>query len=171
MELTRSQELLKEIKRIKKSKKIAYHDIIESIEATGKSVSMTTLRRVFADGSEIKADSFSYENTLMPIANALLDANEGEVPKDVEGLRAVINIQNEEIAMLCDLKEHYEERIAFLISQIEKKDARMDRKDKTIEEKEEAIRQKDELIKKLDEDIRSLLSRCTLCGKMADNQP
>ena len=72
MELTRSQELIKQLKEIKEAHEITYPRIIERMEKNGKYVSLTTLRRVFAEGSEANASNFNYESTLLPIAEALL---------------------------------------------------------------------------------------------------
>lgn len=138
MELTRSQELIKMLKEIKAKKGITYPRLIEMMEANGKMVSLTTLRRVFADGSEMNADAFNYETTLLAIAEVLLNAEDFK-PQDgnpsaeeIDGFKAVIHVQNEEIARLHDLKEHLEERISFLLEQINKKDRRMDEKDEVI---------------------------------------
>lgn len=155
MELTRSQELIRQLKETKTRNEITYPRIMDRIEKNGKFVSLTTLRRVFADGSELNADSFSYENTLMPIAEALLNvedvptASDSPYAKEIDGLKSVIHVQNEEIARLHELKEHLESRISFLLAQIEKKDERMDRKDRIIDDKDAIIREKDELIKQL----------------------
>ena len=110
---------------------------MERLEKNGKFVSLTTLRRVFADGSE-RNDSFNYETTLLPLAEVLLDAEDVPTPQDspyakeIDGLKAVIHVQNEEIARLHELKEHLESRVTFLLEQIEKKDRRMDEKDEII---------------------------------------
>ena len=138
MEFTKSQQLIKELKEIKKANEITYPRIIERMEKNGKTVSLTTLRRVFADGSEDNAGNFSYENTLLPIAEVLLNVEDLPTPqsspyaKEIDGLKAVIHVQNEEIARLHELKEHLESRITFLLEQIEKKDRRMDEKDEMI---------------------------------------
>lgn len=139
MELTKAQELIKKLKDVKRQGEITYPRIIERIERNGRFVSLTTLRRVFADGSEMNAGSFSYENTLLPIAEALLNVE--DVPTnpgapcaaEIDGLKAVIHVQNEEISRLHELKEHLESRITFLLEQIEKKDRRMDEKDAIIQ--------------------------------------
>ena len=138
MELTRSQELVRKLKEVKKKNEITYPRIMERMEKNGRFVSLTTLRRVFADGSERNADSFNYENTLLPIAEVLLNVEdvptEASSPyaKEIDALKAVIHVQNEEIARLHDMKEHLESRITFLLEQIEKKDRRMDEKDEII---------------------------------------
>lgn len=136
MELTRSQALITQLKEIKAANEITYPRIMERMERNGKYVSLTTLRRVFAEGSE--GNSFSYENTLLPIAEALLDIEdlptEDDSPyaKEIEGFKAVIRVQNEEIARLHEIKEQLESRITFLLDQIDKKDRRMDEKDEMI---------------------------------------
>ena len=138
MELTRSQELIKQLKEVKEKNEITYPRIIERMEKNGKYVSLTTLRRVFADGSELNASNFNYETTLLPIAEALLNIEDVPTPdgspyaKEIDGLKAVIHVQNEEIARLHEMKEHLESRITFLLEQIEKKDRRMDEKDEII---------------------------------------
>ena len=138
MEHTKAQELIRQLKEIKTSNEITYPRIMERMEKNGKYVSLTTLRRVFASNSEDNADSFNYENTLLPIAEALLNVEDIPTPanspaaKEIDGLKAVIHVQNEEIARLHEMKEHLEARITFLLEQIEKKDRRMDEKDETI---------------------------------------
>ena len=138
MELSQKQELIKQLKEAKTKNEITYPRIMERMEKNGKYISLTTLRRVFADGSEINASSFSLENTLMPIAEVLLEVEDVPTPEnspyasEINGLKAVIHVQNEEIVKLTDLKEHLESRVAFLLEQIEKKDRRMDEKDEII---------------------------------------
>ena len=138
MELIKSQELIRQLKEIKENNEITYPRIMERMEKNGKFVSLTTLRRVFAAGSEDNAQNFNYENTLLPIAEALLNVEDLPTPsdspfaKEIDGLKAVIHCQNEEIARLHEMKEHLENRITFLLEQIEKKDRRMDEKDETI---------------------------------------
>lgn len=139
VELTRSQELIRQLKEIKERNEITYPRIVDRMEKNGKFVSLTTLRRVFADGSEASANNFNYENTLLPIAEALLNVEDLPTPadsphaKEIDALKSVIHVQNEEIARLHELKEHLEARITFLLEQIEKKDRRMDEKDEMIQ--------------------------------------
>lgn len=137
MEITSTQHLIKQLKDAKREKEITYPRLMEMLEKNGKSVSLTTLRRVFADGSEWN-DSFNYESTLLPLAEVLINNVDIPIPSDspyateIEGLKSVIHVQNEEIARLHELKEHLEARVTFLLEQIEKKDRRMDEKDEMI---------------------------------------
>ena len=138
MELTKKQELIKQLKEAKIEKEVTYPRLMERMEEHGKYVSLTTLRRVFADGSELNANSFNLETTLLPIAEVLLNEEDVPTPVDspcaaeINGLKAVIHVQNEEIVKLTELKEHLEARVTFLLEQIEKKDRRMDEKDELI---------------------------------------
>ena len=138
MEYTKAAELVRQLKEVKKSQEITFPRIMDRLEKAGYYVSLTTLRRVFADGSENNAASFSYENTLMPVAEVLLDAEDVPTPvnspwaKEIDALKSVIHVQNEEIARMHELKEHLEARVTFLLEQIEKKDRRMDEKDEII---------------------------------------
>ena len=135
MEHTPSSELIKQLKWIKARDEITYPRIQDKLEKGGYFVSMTTLRRVFAEGSEDV--NFNYENTLLPIARVLMDFGEEkslEEPSadELNGLKAVIRLQTEEIERLHELNDHLEARVTFLIDQVEKKDRRMDEKDEII---------------------------------------
>lgn len=138
-----AQELIKRIKGIKAEHKISYNRIIEQMEEDHKLnsdlpvVSMTTLRRVFSPGSESRASSYNFEETLLPIAEAIdkIAPQSDDVPayvKEIEGLKAILAVQNEELDRLMEIKDHLEQRVDFLIEQIKLKDKRMDEKDETI---------------------------------------
>ena len=136
MELTATKEIVSRLKEVKRDCELSIPRIQEMIEKNGDFLSLSTLRRVFAEGSEDV--NFSYDRTIAPIARALLfqDAaeTEGNAAEDdrIEGLRAVILLKNGEIEQLQELNTHLESRIAFLLEQIEKKDRRMDEKDELI---------------------------------------
>ena len=129
-----------EIKELKRANpKATYARIIEDVDAADgdESVSLSTLRRICADGSEATAGSFNYEHILIPVRDALkrlqmkdLSAVPGADVVDM--LKSMIHIQDEEIASLHAYKDHLEERIVFLLDQIRLKDRRMDEKDEII---------------------------------------
>lgn len=129
----RPAEIIKEMKAIKTEYKLTYMDIMEQmaeIDET-KMVSLSTLRRLFRDGSEMKASSFNFEEILMPVYDAVkaLDKKpplKTEFERELDGYKAVIRVQNEELDRLLELKEHLEGRVDFLIKQIEKKDKMID---------------------------------------------
>ena len=123
--------IISELKRAKIEKEITYPRLIDMLEANKTPISLTTLRRVFADGSE-KSDSFNYSTTIAPLEDILLrdDIPEPETnpyAQELESHKAVIHAQNEELVRLYKMVEHLESRVDFLIDQIKKKDERIDR--------------------------------------------
>lgn len=149
MEMTVTKELITNLKRVKAEYELTIPRIKEMCDRNGDYLSLSTLRRVFAENSE-EDGGFSYDRTLAPLARALLfqdneteeDNPEAEADR-LEGLRAVILLKNEEIdrlkdlnddlkQQLSDLRAEYDLRLRFLRDQIELKDRRMDEKDRMI---------------------------------------
>ena len=129
----RPVEIIREMKAIKQKYKLSYMDIMEKMAEIDEStmVSLSTLRRMFRDGSELKANSFNFEEILRPVYDAVkaLDKNppeKTEFDRELDGYKAVIRVQNEELDRLLELKEHLDERVEFLVEQIEKKDKLID---------------------------------------------
>ena len=149
MELTATKEIIVQLKAVKKEYELTIPRIKDMLEKNGDYIALSTLRRVFAEGSEDN-DSFSYDRTISPIARALLFQDNGEEAQDaaamddrIEGLRSVILLKNEQITMLTDqiealkkqlndFRAEYDLRLRFLRDQIELKDKRMDEKDQII---------------------------------------
>lgn len=152
MEITATREIITQLKHVKSEYELTIPRIKEMLEKNGDFLSLSTLRRVFAEHSEDDA-SFSYERTLAPIARALLfqdqepaeaDEDESAVMNDrLEGLKHVILLKNEQLAeanakieelksTINDLRAEYDLRLRFLRDQIELKDKRMDEKDVII---------------------------------------
>lgn len=114
------EELIKEVKDIKQSKKITYSDILDAMTENGiPAISLSTLRRVFAPDSEDKAQSFKYQETLLPIVEAIrsLDGTIDENPQVEENkaLRVIIDLQREEL-------DHKNALINRLIDRLDQKD-------------------------------------------------
>ena len=65
------RELIIKLKAVKEEKGLSLNKIAELVEKNGDFISRSSIQRVFADGSE--DTSFRYEDTLRPIAKALLD--------------------------------------------------------------------------------------------------
>lgn len=149
LEMTVTKELITNLKRVKAEYELTIPRIKEMCDRNGDYLSLSTLRRVFAENSEDDG-GFSYDRTLAPLARALLfqdneaEAENPEAEADrLEGLRAVILLKNEQISelteqindlkkQLSDLRTEYDLRLRFLRDQIELKDRRMDEKDRMI---------------------------------------
>lgn len=129
---TNSQELIRKLKRVKQQRKISYNELMAEMTVNGSpGLSMTTLRRVFAAGSESRASSFNYEETLIPIAKAMRSL--AGCPEDSQHEKEIGNMQ-EKIQGLRD-------RTAELTARLDEKDAMIMRLVDRLDQKDEIIRQ------------------------------
>lgn len=156
--MTNSKDVILKLKEVREEKGLSYNDILDLMEKNGEYLSKSTLSRVFADGSEeIK---FRYEDTIRPIANALLDIETIEETDgmDIRAMKSLLKYKIERIEELERQVEHLEaslnkeklkyhekldkEReqsrrsIEFLKDQISLKDKRMDQLLEAVFEKD-----------------------------------
>ena len=156
--MTNSRDVILKLKDVREEKGLSYGDILDLMEQNGDYLSKTTLSRVFAEGSEdIK---FRYEDTIRPIANALLDIEnmEDDDSMDTKAMKSLLKYKIERIEELEQKVEHleaaldkekikyhdkldeerdlYNRRVDFLKEQISLKDKRMDQLLEAVFEKE-----------------------------------
>lgn len=146
--MTNTKDIIIKLKEVREEKNLSYTDILNLMEKNGDFVSKSTLSRVFAEGSEEL--SFKYEETIRPIANALLDIETIEETDnmDVQAMKSLLKykiqrieelekqVKNLESALdkekikyhekLDAEREQYFRRIDFLKEQVSLKDKRMD---------------------------------------------
>lgn len=146
--MTNVKDIILQLKQVREEKGLSYNDILDLMENNGDYLSKSTLSRVFADGSE--EVSFRYEETIRPIANALLDIEniEDDDNMDVRAMKSLLKYKIERIEELerqverLELslaeekvkyherldteREQHSKRIEFLLNQIDLKDKRMD---------------------------------------------
>ena len=124
--------IIRNLKRVRNEDGLSISDIVNMCENNGEAVSESTVKKVFADGSE--AFSFNYESTLKPIINALLGDHE-EAP-ETEMMISVAEFKAAKIkdleTQMARIEESYKRRIEFLRQQIDIKDARIDKRDEMI---------------------------------------
>ena len=128
----RRRELIMQLKQYREEHGFSHKRIVDIVceyaeqNNTDDYVSLSTVKRVFRDGSE-DDDSFNFDLTIRPIAAALLGVNSVS-PKahDKELSMSLLRYKNERIQalekQLADEREQTERRIAFLTSQIDVKD-------------------------------------------------
>lgn len=97
----RVRDIILQLKTIKEDKDLSCQDILEMVEASGGVTSMSTVRRVFAEGSENQ--NFSYRNTIQPISRAMLAVDETEKVADVPD--NVLQAQMDGLKQACELKD------------------------------------------------------------------
>lgn len=146
--MTNQRDLILKLKEVRIEKGYSYADIIRIMEENGDYISKSTLSRLFAEGSE--EISFKYEETIRPVAKALLNIEEIDADDnmDVSAMKLLLRYKIQRIEDLEKQVEHltaaldkekvksheklekerktYNDRIEFLLHQIELKDKRMD---------------------------------------------
>ena len=146
--MNKTRDLIIKLKAVKEEKGLSLNKIVDLIEANGDFISRSSIQRVFADGSE--DCSFRYEETIRPIAKALLDIEniEDNDSLDTATLKALLKYKIQRIEDLETqierlqaeldseklkrhekidvIREEYEKKIDFLKGQITLKDKRMD---------------------------------------------
>jgi transcriptional regulator with XRE-family HTH domain len=166
--MTNTKDIIVKLKAVREEKGLSYSDILDLMEKNGDYLSKSTLSRVFAEGSEEL--SFKYEETIRPIANALLDIETIEDTDDldlkamksllkykiqrIEELEAQLqsveaDLGNEKVKhheKIDSVREQYTKTIDFLKEQISLKDKRMDQLLNAIFEKDTQHKELLELI-------------------------
>lgn len=149
--MTNIRDIIIQLKEVREEKGYSFADIMAMMEKNGDYISKSTLSRVFADGSE--DNSFKYDETIRPIANALLDIENIEEDDDMDtrAMKALLKYKIQRIeeleAALANEKVKYHEKldkereqsrrsIEFLKEQISLKDKRMDQLLEAVFEKD-----------------------------------
>ena len=129
MKLLTTREIILELKKVKAERHLSIPRIQRMVEDSGVYIARNTFRNVFAKGSE--NCSFSYERTILPIAEVLLpgvdDGNKEETALLEQQLELLMK-------QLIDEREEHKRNTAFL-------QARIDNLKKTIDEKDNVIKQ------------------------------
>ena len=143
--MTNTKDVILKLKEVKKEKGLSLDKILVMVETNGEYISKSTLARVFRDDSE--NSSFRYEETIRPIANALLDIETIEADDDTEtrAYKSLLKFKGELISGLeekikdveSEEKRKYQDKLQkeidkfqrsldFVKNQIELKDKRID---------------------------------------------
>ena len=176
--MTNTKDIILKLKEVREEKGYSYTDILNMMEANGDFLSKSTISRIFADGSE--ETSFRYEETIRPIANALLDIENEEADDDMDtkAMKSLLRykiqriedlekqIEHLETALdkekisyhekLDEKQEQFQRSIDFLKEQISYKDQRMDFLLNAVQEKD-----------KLHKEMLEKLLTCSACKKNA----
>lgn len=166
--MTNTKDIIIQLKKVREEKQLSFGDILDLMEKNGDYLAKSTLSRVFADGSE--ECSFKYEETIRPIAKALLDIEDIEDTDnlDIRAMKSLlkykIQVIEEQEKQIAELKaqidhekikhhdkmdkerERNQASIDFLKKQIELKDKRMDQLLNAVFEKD---KQQKELLEKV----------------------
>ncbi len=144
-----TKDLILKLKAVREEKGYSFNDIMKIMEDNGDyPLAKSTLSRVFAEGSE--ENSFRYEETIRPIAKALLDIEEikDDDNIDTKAMKSLLKYKIQRIEELEQqlkevklelaeekvkrhekidaLQEEYQRKSDFLSNQIALKDQRID---------------------------------------------
>jgi len=171
--MTNTKDLIIKFKEVRDEKGLSLDTIMNLIELNDDYVSKSTLSRVFADGSE--ENSFRYEETLRPIAKALLDIENEEDTDDID-TRAMKSLLKYKIKRI----EELEQQVAKLESDLDKQkiksheklDAERDKYNRSIEFLKEQVAYKDKRMDMLleavfdkDKQHKEMLDKLLKCAK------
>ena len=142
---TLKKDTVERLRKVKKEKEFTISTIMKMLEQKQFYLSETTVKRVFSENAD--PASFKYQDTILPLADVLLDFYEDQSGTDeVEALKAMIRDKNMTISILVakneEIRADFDKRIAHLQKQI-------DRLEKTLDFREGVVARKDEVIEKL----------------------
>lgn len=174
--MTNTRDIIKRLKEVRSEKQLSFQAILDLMEKNGDYSSKSTLSRVFSEGSEEL--HFKYDETIRPIANALLDMEtiEDDDPTDVQAMKSLLKykidrinelekqlskldtqLANEKVRYHEKLEKErasYERKIDFLKNQITLKDERIDKL------MESAVKKDD----RTNHILEQLLTKCDNCA-------
>ena len=146
--MTNIKDIIIRLKEVRNERGLSYTDIVNLVEANGDYISKSTVARLFSEGSEDL--SFRYDETIRPVADALLDIEnlEDDDTMDVKAMKVIVRYKTQVIEGLRDQiekmssdfdrervsfyerleaeREHSQKSIDFLKEQVALKDKRMD---------------------------------------------
>lgn len=149
--MTNTREVILKLKEVREEKQLSYTDILSLLEEKGYFLAKSTLSKIFSEGSEDM--SFKYDETIIPLANVLLDIDtiEEDDILDIKAMKTLLRYKNDRIKELSQQldkekiksheklekeREQYTKNIEFLKHQIELKDKRMDQLLEAVFEKD-----------------------------------
>ena len=162
--MTNTREIILKLKEVREEKGLSYGDILELMEKNGDFISKSTLSRLFAEGSE--DGSFKYEETIRPIAKALLDIETIEETDDMD-VQAMKSLLKYKMQLIEDLEKKVEDLNIELTKEKLKHHEKMDKEranfQKSLDFCREQINLKDNRIDQLLETNIKLLNQLLVC--------
>ena len=139
--MTNTKAIILKLKEVREEKGYSYTDIINMMEKNGDYLSKATLSRLFGKDSE--SLSFKYDETIRPVAKALLDIEtyEEDDTLDVQAMKTLLKYKIQRIEeleqmldkekikgqeKLLEAQKEYQKRFDFMNNQIALKDKRID---------------------------------------------
>ena len=162
--MTNTKDIIVKLKEVRKEKGLSFGDILNLMEENGDFLSKSTLSRVFAEGSE--DGTFKYEETIRPIAKAILDIETIEDTDDMD-VQAMKSLLKYKIQVIEDLERKIETLKAEINAEKVKSNEKMDKErekfQRSLDFCREQIDLKDKRIDQLLESTTKLLNQLLTC--------
>lgn len=98
----KTKRVLSLMKKVRIEKDLSYQDIVDLCAENGDHVSLSTVKRVFSQGSEDMG--FRYDTTLQPIVKVVLGLNEEESGVGIDAKEPESATENDALKSLIELK-------------------------------------------------------------------
>lgn len=171
--MTNTRDIIIKLKEVREEKGLSYNDILSLLEKNNEYLAKSTIARVFGEGSEDL--SFRYEETIRPIANALLDIETFEETDDLDtkAMKSLLKYKIERIEELEDLLRQAKEDLANeKVKYHERLDKEREQHNRSIEFLKEQVSLKDKRMDLLldavvekDKQHKEMLERILVCSK------
>ena len=119
----RISEIILQLKQIREERNLSLEDVHDLVISAGGYTSMSSVRRVFAKGSETQ--KFRYQDTIQPIVRGLLGVTE-ETPEkndvtanEIDALKNVVLLKDSMITELQKDKEIYSTQLGELVEELQ----------------------------------------------------
>lgn len=124
MAAVKCSDIIMQLKQIREERGLSYQRIVDMVAESGGNISLSTVRRIFSDGSEDL--SYRYEDTIKPLVVALLDLNVSQpqgkdaslLQHEVETLRMVVGLKDQANQELREasrrMAEDYEAKLKYI---------------------------------------------------------
>ena len=125
-----THELIRRLKEFREDQHLSLQNISDMLDAENCHIGMSTLKKVFSEGSEDQR--FRFHDTLQPISRVLLGIySDDDADAEVSALKEAIRVKDELITKLerelAECRIESARKNAFLMHQIELKDERIDK--------------------------------------------
>ena len=160
----RTKEIILQLKQSREERDLSVSEIYDMLMAANCDISMTTLKRVFAEGSEEKG-SFRFKDTIQPIAQVMLAIKEETTPDNqlTDGeIDALKNIALLKDAMIEDLTKQFNQlagQYSEAVCELEECKANLAAHRKQLELMSEQIVLLSDQIRRKDKYVDALLER------------
>lgn len=136
------RDTVERLRRVKKEQGFTITHIMQLLEDNGQYLSEATVKRVFSENAD--PQSFKYRDTLVPLADILLDFySDASSTDDLKALKAMIRDKNMTICILIakneEIRADYDKRINHLQKQIDKLEEHLEFRERVVEQKDKVI--------------------------------